>query len=124
MQTSQIQPENKFKCEICEKPYLTNKSKNKHIRNAHGEVKNFLCNICSRIFKKNHQLTLHQKYYHQVSPRHYNCDSCEKSFTQAVNLKKHIQTIHEGQRNYKCDSCEKTFTQLGNLKTHIKRIHE
>ena len=123
METPKNQPQKKFKCEICEKTFSTNHIKNQHIRNAHGKVEIFTCNVCNKTFGKNHQLTLHQKYYHQEGPRPYKCDSCEKSFTLAGNLKKHILT-HEGQRNYKCDSCEKSFTQGGSLKVHMKSIHK
>ena len=35
----------------------------------------------------------------------------------------HIKTIHEGVR-YQCDTCEKSFTQLYNLKKHMKQVHE
>ena len=52
------------------------------------------------------------------------CDSCGKPFTKSGDLKKHIKTIHEGQRNYKCDFCGKSFTQSGRLKRHIKALHE
>ena len=38
-------------------------------------------------------------------------------------MKTHIKTVHKGQRNYRCDSCEKTFTQSGDLKRHINIIH-
>ena len=32
----------------------------------------------------------------------YKCKSCDKSFSQWQNLKKHILTIHEGHKDYKC----------------------
>ena len=124
METTINKPQNKFKCEICEKSFSTNQSKNQHIRNTHGQVKIFTCNVCGRIFGKNQQLTLHQKNYHQQGRRQFNCDSCEKSFTQAGNLKVHIKTLHEGQRYYRCDYCGKSSTTSGNLKDHIQTIHE
>ena len=34
----------------------------------------------------------------------------------------HIKTIHEGIR-YQCDFCERSFTQLPNLKKHVNGNH-
>ena len=44
---SSAKPENNFKCEICEKIFLTNQNKNQHIKSAHGEAKIFTCNVCN-----------------------------------------------------------------------------
>ena len=113
----------KFKCEICEKSFSTNPSKNQHVAIAHGgKVKTFSCNVCNKIFRKESLLSSHVKIHHE-GKRNHKCDSCGKSFTQAGDLKRHMLT-HEGQRNYKCDYCGKSFTRSGNLKRHIKAIHE
>ena len=54
----------------------------------------------------------------------HKCESCNKSFSQAYNLKNHIHTVHEGHKDYKCESCGKSFSQAGDLKRHIHKIHE
>ena len=46
-----------------------------------------------------------------------------KTFAHTEGLKNHVRTIHEGIR-YQCDYCEKSFTQQNNLKLHIKNTHE
>ena len=33
-------------------------------------------------------------------------------------MKKHIHTIHEGNKDYKCISCGKLFSQAGSLNKH------
>ena len=52
------------------------------------------------------------------------CESCEKSFSQGGGLKRHIRTVHEGQKDHKCESCGKSFSESGSLKKHIHRIHK
>ena len=37
-------------------------------------------------------------------------------------MKKHIKGVHEGQKNHKCESCNISFFQAGELKRHIKSI--
>ena len=54
----------------------------------------------------------------------HKCESCEKSFSRAQTLKRHIHTVHEGHKDYKCESCGKSFSQAGYLKTHIHTVHE
>ena len=31
---------------------------------------------------------------------------------------------HEGHKDHSCESCDKSFSLAGNLKTHINKIHE
>ena len=52
------------------------------------------------------------------------CKSCDKSFSQARDLKKHIHTVHEGYRESKCDICGRSFSEVGSLNRHIQTIHE
>ena len=54
----------------------------------------------------------------------YNCEHCDKSFSQTSDLKRHIHTIHEGHKDYKCESCGKSFSQAGELKRHIHTVHD
>ena len=35
----------------------------------------------------------------------HKCDSCKKTFSQAGNLKTHINSVHNGQKGHKCESC-------------------
>ena len=36
--------------------------------------------------------------------------TCGKLFSYAGNMRRHIKTVHEGDKDFKCDSCEKSFT--------------
>ena len=46
------------------------------------------------------------------------CPECDKGFTQARNLTKHM-LIHTGDKQHACPHCDKRFTEAGNLKRHI-----
>ena len=47
----------------------------------------------------------------------HKCTICDKQFTQAPKLKRHM-LIHTGDKTHKCDICGKTFTQARSLKQH------
>ena len=73
---------------------------------------------CENVFKT--------KFTHkQINSVHKNhkCESCDKSFSQARYLKKHIYTVHEGHKDHKCEFCHRSFTRATTLKNHIFIVH-
>ena len=52
----------------------------------------------------------------------YPCGQCAYKATFAGNLTKHVESIHEGVR-YPCDQCDYKATRKIHLKTHIKSKH-
>ena len=51
----------------------------------------------------------------------YQCDICDKRFTQSYNLKYHMKA-HEGEKSFQCMKCDKCFTRPSNLTRHM-RVH-
>ena len=47
-----------------------------------------------------------------------------KGFSQAQNMKRHISSVHLGEKNHQCTTCGKAFTHKGHLKIHVKTFHE
>ena len=76
--------------------------------------------ICGKSMK-NYYLSTHVKTVHDGRKDH-KCDLCEKSFSQAGHLSKHIKFVHEG-IGYTCDICGHKTSTARNLKLHITRKH-
>ena len=45
-------------------------------------------------------------------------------FVQNLSKLRHIHIVHGGLKDYKCESFGKSFTRAHNLKRHIQTIHE
>ena len=46
-----------------------------------------------------------------------------KAFSKAAHLKRHINSVHNGQKDHKCDSCGKAFSKASKLKKHVMAVH-
>ena len=67
-----------------------------------------------------------KKHIHTVHEgnKDHKCKICGKSFIAAQNLKKHIQIVHESCKHYICDICDDSFTEARKLKKHIHSAHK
>lgn len=52
----------------------------------------------------------------------FKCDMCERRFKRQEHLKRHVSSLHMGERPYSCDICLKSFSRSDNLNQH-KRTH-
>ena len=51
------------------------------------------------------------------------CMECDQSFGQKEHLKRHILTVHRGEKPFKCTECDKSFGYNHILKTHVQTVH-
>ena len=43
---------------------------------------------------------------------------------QALDLNRHVSSVHEGNKSSKCDICNNTFSTKSNLQIHLVSVHE
>ena len=113
---------NKMKCEICSKVLAGPFSLKEHITAIHDKIMKHQCQFCLKQFSHFSNMNRHIRLIHEklvVKNKYVNCPTCQKC-VQATSLKKHIRTIHEGQKDHKCKFCGKGFTQSFTLKVILR----
>ena len=81
----------KYKCDKCEKSFLTGLKLKKHKKKHTGSGEHE-CEVCQKRFHSSSSLFLHRNIHLEEKP--FKCDDCDKGFNQKGNLKAHLQKYH------------------------------
>lgn len=111
-----------FSCDKCDyKTYSLAKLNNIH-KLIHGDVKSFICNVCSKAFKNCKQLRNHKITHKDKSEKLlHQCDVCSKSFADRRQLKVHMDVVHKKIRPFLCSYCGYKGSSRSSLKMHIRQ---
>lgn len=106
-------------CEFCGRVLKHKKTLLLHMSSHTGGNRTFLCDICGRSFRTNHQLEAHKRVHTGEKP--FVCDVCAKAFGKKSSLRMHM-CVHTREKHHRCDECGKSYTQQSSLIVH-KRYH-
>ena len=53
----------------------------------------------------------------------FKCDRCDAGFMGKYNLNLHIKVVHEGNKPFKCSVCVDSFTSKRSLEGHFDLVH-
>ena len=113
---SKIHLQKRFTCLSCRRDFGSEK-----IMKRHSCVSNRQCQICHHIFSDSTRLKYHMKV-HTGANKRYECEICSKTFTELRSLKEH-KVIHDPSRKFNCQHCQKDFSQKNHLRYHLASKH-
>ncbi|XP_076673540.1 uncharacterized protein LOC143371803 isoform X9 [Andrena cerasifolii] len=76
-----------FRCEMCDKDFLSTKELVRHKQYKHGQTKIYTCIVCKKPFVCSSNFYQHVLTHAGIRP--YKCDVCEEDFTQRSSLLRH-----------------------------------
>ncbi|KAM9752409.1 PR domain zinc finger protein 2-like isoform 1-T5 [Menidia menidia] len=84
-------------------------------------TKNFICNVCDKLFHSMKELGHHVGDHADEWP--YKCEFCVLLFGKPSALLDHRSSLHGVGKTYVCSACTKEFVYLCNLKHHQEELH-
>ncbi|SCU84732.1 LAFA_0D11672g1_1 [Lachancea sp. 'fantastica'] len=58
------------------------------------------------------------------SSKHFACEFCDRRFKRQEHLKRHVRSLHMGEKPFGCQICGKKFSRSDNLNQHVKTHQE
>ena len=111
-------------CPYCNKKFIEQYQKKKHVELEHKKNK-LKCDECAKSFQCPQSLDYHKLSKHTTNARKsHNCSICHKSFLAKVTLNNHIKYMHTNERKFECSKCDSKFKQRKHLNEHSKKIHD
>ena len=118
-----------FSCEFCGDMFKCEEYMKRHIEARHSDQvplkKKFFgtCQHCGKEFRNRQNFNRHE-LRHRNGDVTFQCQYCEKSYTQNSSLTFHIKSVHtQDIEKHGCHICGKQFTLKQRLMRHIQGVH-
>jgi len=111
----------KFSCTLCEALLSSQSSLRRHFKNIHERETPFVCDFenCNSKFHSEDLLVKHISEHTGLLPYGCSYEGCEKRFFFPVQLRNHIENIHEKIRS--CATCSESFDTKKELSEHMAK---
>ncbi|XP_034358644.1 zinc finger and BTB domain-containing protein 40 isoform X4 [Arvicanthis niloticus] len=119
-------------CPTCGKIFSAPSMLERHMV-THVGGKPFSCGICNKAYQQLSGLWYHNRTHHpdvfaaqnHRSPKFSSlqCTSCDKTFSNTIEHKKHIKTEHADLKFHECSQCKELFPTPALLQVHVKCQH-
>lgn len=133
---NEIHIETDYICHNCNYKFNRKSNLMRHIKKCSEivETSTYKCEICNKSYKVKGFYLIHLEDHRrmnevtEIKPQiQYNnldnkCEKCNKNFSRASNLQKHIKVIHNKER-LNCEFCDREFNYDRSLKNHIFKQH-
>jgi uncharacterized Zn-finger protein len=108
--------ENPFECDKCGKGFSWKQQMKQHLQ-IHLNVKAFQCNICDVKYSSNHSLQTHLRIKHGIGNKEFKCSECSFKSANYMEVKLHRSKVHQ---NLHCKVCGQTFQNKTKFNDHMK----
>ncbi|XP_010624309.1 zinc finger and BTB domain-containing protein 40 isoform X4 [Fukomys damarensis] len=119
-------------CPTCGKIFSAPSMLERHMV-THVGGKPFSCGICNKAYQQLSGLWYHNRTHHPdvfAAQNHRSskfsslqCSSCDKTFPNTIEHKKHIKAEHADLKFHECEQCKELFPTPALLQVHIKCQH-
>ncbi|XP_021118682.1 zinc finger and BTB domain-containing protein 40 isoform X3 [Heterocephalus glaber] len=119
-------------CPTCGKIFSAPSMLERHMV-THVGGKPFSCGICNKAYQQLSGLWYHNRTHHPdvfAAQNHRSskfsslqCSSCDKTFSNTIEHKRHIKAEHADLKFHECEQCKELFPTPALLQVHIKCQH-
>ena len=112
-------PKKNIRCSFCNRLFMSEEKKTRHMKSAHGPKYKCSYKNCKRKYSSERDLKPHMKIHTLSQDKLYKCTQCEKSFQLKSELKTHKKS-HSDFKEFVCHTCGKEFKHKGMLNRHAE----
>ena len=107
-------------CSVCELEFKSESGLWSHVYRKHGPHRQQICDDCNEVFTDQTEFENHKR---KVHGERVSCPDCGKMLLK-IKLNQHIKQVHGPKDYVYCNECGKKFCDKYQLKKHIETIHD
>lgn len=87
-----VHSEAKYICEFCQRAFVRDDKRKRHIRCVHSHERPFVCEVCAKAFARKDKLQEHARHHNRDIT--FPCPVCPDLFVMRSHLNRHLRNVH------------------------------